>query len=113
MCSLEKRIRDIIHFYVKENYNHYLDVHNITFIKDEDIPGVIDSLYRDKKDHIQVFVHEALKTMLQDNIPEEFIVNNLLSEIFRDDELCKNRISMEITLHQKTKMNDRNRPKKK
>ena len=26
MCSLEKMNRDLIHFYVKENYNHYLQV---------------------------------------------------------------------------------------
>ena len=29
-------------------------------------------------------------------------INNLLSEIFRDDELCKNRIILEIKLHQST-----------
>ena len=32
MCSLEKRIRDLIHFYVKENYNNYLKVNEITSI---------------------------------------------------------------------------------
>ena len=38
--------------------------------------------------------------MLKDDMPEEYIINNLLSEIFRDDELCKNRIILEIKLHQ-------------
>ena len=33
-------------------------------------------------------------------MPEEYIINNLLSEIFRDDTLCKNRLTMEIKLHQ-------------
>ena len=36
MCSLEKRIRDLIHFYVKENYNHHLQKNELTFIKEED-----------------------------------------------------------------------------
>ena len=42
MCSLEKRIRDLIHFYVKENYNHHLQKNELTFIKEEDFdPEVI------------------------------------------------------------------------
>ena len=100
MCSLEKRIRDLIHFYVKENYNHHLQKNELTFIKEEDIPTVVDQLYTVKKDHIQVFVKDSLKVMLQDEMPDEYIINNLLSEIFRDDELCKNRLIMEIKLHQ-------------
>ena len=100
MCSLEKRIRDIIHFYVKENYNHYLKTNDITTIQESDIPNVVTLLYTEKKSHIQIFVKESLQVMLQNEMPEEFIINNLLSEIFRDDELCKNRLTMEIKLHQ-------------
>ena len=100
MCSLEKRIRDLIHFYVKENYNHHLQKNELTFIKEEDIPTVVDQLYTVKKDHIQTFVKESLKVMLQDEMPDEYIINNLLSEIFRDDVLCKNRLIMEIKIHQ-------------
>ena len=33
-------------------------------------------------------------------MPEDYIINNLLSEIFRDDNLCKNRLTMEIKVHQ-------------
>ena len=100
MCTLEKRIRDLIHFYVKENYNHYLTVHKIDTILIDDIPSVVEELYGQKKDHIQIFVKDSLKIMLKDEIPEEYIINNLLSDIFRDDELCKNRLTMEIKLHQ-------------
>ena len=105
MCSLEKRIRDLIHFYVKENYNHHLQKNELTFIKEEDIPSVVDQLYTVKKDHIQVFVKDSLKVMLQEEMPDEYIINNLLSEIFRDDELCKNRLIMEIKLHQQKVQN--------
>ena len=100
MCSLEKRIRDLIHFYVRQNYNNYLEVNNITSILETDIPNVVEQLYDKKKDHIQVFVKDSLKVMLQDEMPEEYIINNLLSEIFRDDELCINRLTMEIKIHQ-------------
>jgi hypothetical protein len=100
MCTLEKRIRDLIHFYVKENYNHYLGKKHISTIQIADIPEVVDELYTEKKEHIQVFVKSSLQIMLKDEMPEEYIINNLLSEIFRDDELCKNRLTVEIKLHQ-------------
>jgi len=100
MCSLEKRIRDIIHFYVNENYKNYLKINKLETIRENNIPSVIDELYSQKKEHIQVFVKDSLKIMLQDEMPEEFIITNLLSEVFRDDELCKNRLTMEIRLHQ-------------
>jgi hypothetical protein len=100
MSSLDKRIRDLIHFYVKENYNHYLQSKNISSIKEEDIPKVVEELYTQKKDHIQIFVKDSLKVMLKEEMPEEYIINNILSDIFRDDELCKNRLRIEINIHQ-------------
>jgi len=100
MCSLEKRIRDLIHFYIKENYNNYLTTNNITSILESDIPNVVEMLYEQKKEHIQVFVKDSLKIMLKDEMPQEYIINNLLSDIFRDDTLCKNRIITEIKVHQ-------------
>lgn len=100
MSSLEKRIRDLIHFYIKENYNNYLKVHNIESILESDIPNVVEELYDQKKDHIQEFVLSSLKIMLKHEMPQEYIVKNLLSEIFRDDELCKNRLTYEINIYQ-------------
>ena len=100
MCTLEKRIRDLIHYFVKENYNHYLKTHDIRTIEVIDIPNVVDELYSLKKDHIKVFVKQSLQVMLQDEMPQDFIINNLLSDIFRDDELCKNRLTVEIKMHQ-------------
>tara|TARA_B110000305_G_C18877152_1_gene375840 strand:- start:74 stop:415 length:342 start_codon:yes stop_codon:yes gene_type:complete len=100
MCSLEKRIRDLIHFYVKENYSNYLTTNNVKSILESDIPNVVEMLYEQKKEHIQVFVKDSLKLMLKDEMPQEYIINNLLSEIFRDDTLCKNRLITEIKVHQ-------------
>lgn len=105
MCTLEKRIRDLINFYVKENYNHYLQVNNITIILEKDIPQVVDELYDKKKDHIQTFVKSSLKVMLKEDMPKDYIINNILSDIFRDDELCKCRLINEINIHQQKKSN--------
>jgi len=105
MATLEKRIRDLIHFYVKENYKNYLEVNQLVTIPDDDIPGVVDTLYKDKKEHIQVFVKDSLKIMLKDEIPQEFIINNILSEVFRDDDMCKNRLITEINIYQQKVLN--------
>ena len=109
MTTLDKRIKDIISFYIRENYKHYLSSNEIKTIDDDKIPDVVNQLYIEKKVHIQVFVKDALQTMLKEEMPEEYIVNNLLSEILRDDELCINRIIMEIRIHQnKEKTNYKN-----
>ena len=41
---------------------------------------------------------------MKDDYVGDLIVNNLLIDIFRDDKLCKNRIKLEITDYQKTKI---------
>jgi hypothetical protein len=105
MATLEKRIRDLIHFYVKENYKNYLEVNQLVTIPDDDIPGVVDTLYKDKKEHILVFVKDSLKIMLKDEMPQEFIINNILSEVFRDDDMCKNRLITEINIYQQKVLN--------
>jgi hypothetical protein len=100
MVSIEKRIRDLINYYVKENYNHYLITHNLSTINESDIPKVVNELYSEKKEHIQIFVKDGLKIMLKDEMPQDFVINNILSDIFRDDDICKNRLTNEIKIHQ-------------
>ena len=100
MVTLEKRVRDLIHFYVKENYKHYLQVNNLETIEDNNISNLVNELYSEKKEHIQIFVKDSLKVMLKDEVPDEYIINNLLSDVFRDDVLCKNRLTNEIKIHQ-------------
>tara|TARA_B100001248_G_C27061584_1_gene309801 strand:- start:156 stop:506 length:351 start_codon:yes stop_codon:yes gene_type:complete len=101
--SLQKNIRDLIHFYVKTNYEAYLNDNNIKIIPEEEIDEVIKNLYDDRKSHIQGFILESLKTLYKDKsdeYPGDRTVKNILLNIFQDDELCKNRLSSEIKLHQ-------------
>ena len=99
----DKLIQDLIMFYVKENYNTYLSEHNIDIIPDEELESVIESLYSERIDHLKGFVRESLKKIMKDDYVGDLFVNNILIDIFRDDELCKNRIKLEITEYQKTK----------
>lgn len=101
--SLQKNIRDLIHFYVKTNYEKYLTDKNIQIIPESEIEGIIKNLYDDRKSHIQEFILESLKTLYKDKseeYPGDRTVKNILLNIFQDDELCKTRLSSEIKLHQ-------------
>ena len=101
--SLQKNIRDLIHFYVKTNYEAYLSEKDIKIIPEEEIDGVIKDLYDDRKSHIQNFILESLKTLYKDKseeYPGDSTVKNILLNIFQEDELCKTRLSSEIKLHQ-------------
>ena len=101
--SLQKNIRDLIHFYVKTNYEAYLSEKDIKIIPEDEINEVIKNLYDDRKSHIQTFILESLKTLYKDKCdeyPGDSTVKNILLNIFQDDELCKTRLSSEIKLHQ-------------
>ena len=64
------------------------------------IEEVVTSLYFERKEHLKSFVKTSLNKLLKDEYPGDLIVNNILLEIFSDDELCKNRLISEIKLHQ-------------
>jgi hypothetical protein len=101
--NAQKLIQDLIFFYVKENYNKYINEHKIHSINDEKIPSVIDSLYTEKKSHIKVFLKNSLKEIMKDEYIGDLLVDNICYDIFNDDDICKNRLIMEIRLYQKKK----------
>jgi len=103
--SLQKNIRDLIHFYVKTNYEAYLKDKDIKIIPETEIEEVIQNLYDNRKTHIQNFILESLKTLYKDKTeeyPGDSTVKNILLNIFQDDELCKTRLTSEIKLHQQS-----------
>ena len=102
MATTETLIRDLIMFYVKENYNQYLSDNSITSIAESDLDTVIGNLYSERKDHLKDFIKESLKKIMKDEYIGDLLLNNLLIDIFRDDDLCKNRIKMEIIEYQKS-----------
>ena len=101
--STNKLIQDLILFYVKENYNKYLEENELQIIPEKDIESVISQLYLGKKQHIQVFLKSSLQQLMKDEYIGDQTLSNICREIFSDDELCKNRLVMEIKNYQKTK----------
>ena len=98
----EKLVQDLILFYVKENYNIYLREHQLKKIPDSSLDTVISELYSQRKDHLKEFIKSSLKEIMKDDYVGDLVINNMLIDIFRDDELCKNRIKLEIIEYQKT-----------
>ena len=106
--SLQKHIKDLIFFYVKTNYNNYLEENNVEFIPTDQINEVITKLYVDRKEHLKEFIKTALKQLLKEEYPGDLIVLNILVDVFSDDELCKNRLIVEIKLQQQKILDNQN-----
>ena len=102
-AKAQKLIQDLILFFVKENYKKYLSDNKIKKIPDDQIETVVKRIYTEKKGNIKEFLTSSLKEeIMKDDYIGDLFVNNICIEIFRDDELCTNRIIQEIQNYQKT-----------
>jgi uncharacterized membrane-anchored protein YjiN (DUF445 family) len=101
-----KLIKDLVVFYVKENYNVYLSENSIQSINESDLDTVIDKLYTQKKDHLKEFIKNSMKELLKDEHPGDLVINNIIIDIFRDDILCKTTLKTEIELYQKNNLSN-------
>ena len=95
-AKAQKLIQDLILFFVKENYNKYLSDNEIKKIQDDQIEFVVKKIYQEKKSNIKEFLTTSLKKIMGEDYIGDLFVNNICNDIFRDDELCTNRIIMEI-----------------
>jgi len=100
MPTIEIRIKELIQFYVRTNYENYLKETSTTLIPDKDIPTIITALYTDRKDHLRIFIRESLKQLMGSDYPGDLPVLNILVSVFEDDQLCINRLIMEIKVYQ-------------
>ena len=102
MSSL-KMIKDLVIFYIKTNYEEYLKSNSINKIEDDKIPGVVDSLYTEKKEHLRGFILNSMREMLKSNYPGDLPINAILNDVFIDDEFNKTKLVDEIKTYQSLK----------
>tara|TARA_B100000700_G_C14709585_1_gene698468 strand:- start:211 stop:555 length:345 start_codon:yes stop_codon:yes gene_type:complete len=100
MSTLQQNIKDLIFFYVKINYEDYLEINKLKTIPDSQINEVVSKLYFQRKEHIKQFILDSLKQMLKEEYPGDQTVKNILLNIFQDDDFCQNRLIIEIKMHQ-------------
>ena len=62
MGTLESRIKELIQFYVKTNYEAYLSQHKLQYIDDNKIRDVVKQLYTEKKRTSQSVCQTIFKT---------------------------------------------------
>jgi len=106
MSNYLNTIKELITFYVKTNYENYLEEHKIQLISN--INDIVDEIYTHNKEHLRSFILSSMKELLKDEYPGDLIIKNILIDIFRDDNLCKRRLITEIELFQKNNMSNSN-----
>jgi len=94
--SINNLVKELIIFYITENYNTYIKENNITKIPDNEISDVISKMFDSKKDHLRDFLKKTLKDILKDEYIGDLPVNTICNEIYRDEDYCKNRLVLEI-----------------
>ena len=103
--SLQEKIRNIIFYYVKNQYNNYLKENQLKFIKEEELNGIITNMYVEQKKELQMFIKNCLKEMMKDNYPGA-LVENIIFEIFQDQDMAVNRVTLEIKKYQEFVLNN-------
>jgi hypothetical protein len=100
MSTFERNIKELIIFFVKENYNKYLSDNNIKLIEESKLKKVISDLYYPKKEDLKMFVKNCMKETYKEEYPGDLVINNIFYDIYQDDELNINRMYNEIKLFQ-------------
>ena len=102
--NLASMIKELSFFFAKYHYDDYLKENNISFIHDDKIGVVVDTLYtEEKKKELREYIRSCLKETLAENY-NSFAIENILMEMFTDIELSKNRIILEIKTYQNDKI---------
>ena len=102
--TLPNMVKDIVFFYIKHYYDKYLIKKNIKILSDSEIEEFISENYVNKQVKIKKYIRESLKKNLGDEY-NGIAVENLLLEIFNDDDLAQERLRLEIKNYQETKLN--------
>lgn len=100
MPTVETRIKEVIQFYVKTNYEAYLENNRLKTIPTDQIESVVRNIYTERRDHLKVFVKDSLKKIMKEDYPGDLVILNILVSVFEDDEYCINRLVKEIKLYQ-------------
>ena len=96
----QDKIREIVLHYVKIQYNNYLDEQNIQFIDENKLSEIITELYYKKKDDLKIYIKSCLNN---EGSLLNHLTENIIFEIFEDEELCINRLILEVQQYQSYK----------
>ena len=98
-------IQDLTIFFIKENYKKYINDHNINSIPENKLNSIVDKLYLEKKQNLKEFIKNSLKEILKKDYIGDLVLENIFTEMFNDELLCKNRLIIEIKIYQEKNNN--------
>lgn len=105
MSSLIENIKELLIFYVKTNYENYLEQNKIKKIKDEDVASIVKSIYESRKQHSKDFVKTSLKQILKSGeYPGDSQIDLLLRDIYDDEILLLKKLENQIIEYQNSKV---------
>lgn len=93
--SLPNLVKDITFFYVKFYYDKYLKDNNLELMNADNIEAFINTYYIDKKQDLKNYIRSSLKKNQGENY-NSIATENIILEIFTDEEMGKERIRAEI-----------------
>jgi len=102
--SLQEKVRNIVFYFIKKEYKAYLNKNSLKYIEQHKISDVVDDFYIKKEKILKEFIRKNLRRMMKDDYPGA-LVENIIYDIFEDENLAKNRIVLEIEQFQKSKSN--------
>ena len=95
--------KELTFYFAKYHFEQYLVDNKLNKIPDHKIKDVVNQLYvEEKKKELREYIRSCLKETLKENY-NSFTVENILLEMFNDEELSKNRIVIEIKEYQNSK----------
>tara|TARA_A100001015_G_C15024088_1_gene729521 strand:- start:2419 stop:3027 length:609 start_codon:yes stop_codon:yes gene_type:complete len=99
---LVERIRFIIMAYAKERYGDILVKSGRQYLEEDEILEVVNCIYSDEKFQLQQHIRATMRNIYQENY-QVLAIENILFDIFSDEELAKNRVILEIQKFQEFK----------
>ena len=105
-CEYKKKynitslIKRLCFHYVKHHYNNHLEENKINFIEHNELVSFVDNIYFEKKKNLCSYIRACLKETLNENY-NSLIIEQILLEMFDDDDFAKNRVVLEIEKYQK------------
>lgn len=102
--DLLTNIKELLIFYVKTNYESYLQEKKITSIPESEVSQVVRQIYNQRKDHSKAFVKDSLKQVLKTEYPGDSQIDLLLRDIYEDDRVMVQKMTNQIVLYQQSKV---------
>ena len=104
--DLPQTIADIVLYYIKKQYNKYLEEKNLTKIPEHEIKNVVGGFYSEKELELKKFIRNTMRKNFPDydkNLAMKTGTEEIILEIFDDREFSVTKVALEISNYQKGK----------